>query len=71
MQPDVVTVLADTAVHAKNLVEAEIVKAKELAEKQMLEHKGDFDYSLARAELARAAGMLRSLQELRKKTGRK
>jgi F-type H+-transporting ATPase subunit epsilon len=71
VQPDVVTVLADSAVHAQNLVEAEIIKAKELAEKQISENHSDFDYSLARAELARAAGMLRSLQELRKKVGRK
>ena len=65
VQPDIVTILADTVVRAKDLDEAEILKAKEKAEEMLKEKQTDFDISLARAELLRAAGMLRALKELR------
>lgn len=71
VQPDVVTILADTVARASELDEAEAIKAKQQAEKAISQQKTDFDYSLARAELLRAAGMLRAIQELRKKTGKK
>jgi F-type H+-transporting ATPase subunit epsilon len=67
VQPDIVTVLADTAARASDLDEASALEAKERAEK-MLENKGgEFDYGLAMNELAEAAAQLRAIQELRRK----
>lgn len=66
VQPDIVTVLADVVVRAKDIDEAEALKAKERAEEMLRDKQTDFDISLARAELARAAGMLRALKELRR-----
>jgi len=70
IQPHVVTVLADTAVRAKDLDEAAALKAKERAEKAMIDKQSDFDYAKAQAELAEAVAQLRTIQKLRKKSGR-
>jgi F-type H+-transporting ATPase subunit epsilon len=69
IQPHVVTVLADTAVRAKDLDEAAALKAKERAEKAMEDKQSDFDYAKAQAELAEAVAQLRTIQKLRKKSG--
>jgi len=69
IQPHVVTVLADTAVRAKDLDEAAALKAKERAEKAMVDKQTDFDYAKAKAELAEAIAQLRTIQKLRKKSG--
>ncbi len=69
IQPHVVTVLADTAARAKDLDEAAALKAKERAEKAMVDKKSDFDYAKAQAELAEAVAQLRTIQKLRKKSG--
>jgi len=66
VQPSVVTILADTVVRAHHFSEAEALAAQAKAEAILQTEKGDFDYSLARAELARAAGMLRAIKQLRK-----
>lgn len=71
VQPTIVTILADTVFREADLNEAEILKAKQSAQEMMVQNKSEFDYGLAQAELLRAAGMLRALQALRKKTGRK
>jgi F-type H+-transporting ATPase subunit epsilon len=71
VQPEIITILADTVLRADDLNEAEILKAKQLAQEVIAQHKSEFDYGLAQAELVRAAGMLRALQALRKKTGKK
>lgn len=67
VQPDVVTVLADTATRAADLDEAEALRAKERAEQAMQDKQADFDYSAATAELARAAAQLRTIRQLRGK----
>ncbi|MBS0286464.1 MAG: F0F1 ATP synthase subunit epsilon [Proteobacteria bacterium] len=67
VQPNIVTILADTVVRARDLNEAEAVKAKQQAERMLKDHKADIDYARARAELARAAGLLRTLKEAKKK----
>jgi len=69
IQPHIVTVLADTAVRAKDLDEAAALKAKERAEKAMKDKQSDFDYAKAQAELAEAVAQLRTIQHLRKKSG--
>jgi F-type H+-transporting ATPase subunit epsilon len=65
--PYIVTILADTVVRARDLNEAEAVKAKQQAERMLKDHKADIDYAGARAELARAAGLLRAIKEAKKK----
>ncbi len=69
IQPHIVTVLADTAVRAKDLDEAAALKAKDRAEKAMKDKQSDFDYAKAQAELAEAVAQLRTIQKLRKKSG--
>jgi F-type H+-transporting ATPase subunit epsilon len=70
VQPNVVTVLADTAVRADDLDEAAALEAKKHAE-QAIENQGaDFDYSRALTQLAEAAAQLRTIQQIREKLGR-
>ncbi len=69
IQPHVVTVLADTAKRAKDLDEAAALKVKERAEKAMADKKSDFDYAKAKTELAEAMAQLRTIRDLRKKSG--
>ncbi len=66
VQPHVVTVLADTALRAKDLDEAAALKVKERAEKAMVDKASDFDYAKAQAELAEAVAQLHAIQRLRK-----
>jgi len=67
VQPLNVTILADTVVRAKDLNEAEAIKAKQQAEKSLQDRQSGIDYAKARAELTRAAGMLRAIQEAKRK----
>jgi F-type H+-transporting ATPase subunit epsilon len=67
VQPDVVTVLADTAQRAEDLDEAAALMAKEAAEKCLAEKAADMDYSLAMTELAEAAAQLKAIRSLRSK----
>jgi len=66
IQPHVVTVLADTALRAKDLDEAAALKVKERAEKAMADKASDFDYAKAQSELAEAVAQLHAIQRLRK-----
>ena len=66
MQPHVVTVLADTAVRARDLDEAQALKAKEKAEQALKDKTSDIEYAKAQADLAEAAAQLRTIQKLRK-----
>lgn len=69
VQPRVATILADTVVRARDLNEAEIMKAQEQASKTLEMQHADVDYAKARAELIRAAAMLRTIREAKKKKG--
>lgn len=68
IQPHVVTVLADTAVRAKDLDEAAALAAKEAAEQDMKNKTSEFEYVKAQAQLAEAMAQLRAIQKLRDKT---
>ena len=68
VQPHVVTVLADTAVRAKDLDEAAVLAAKQRAEEALKDRKDDIDYAKAQSELAQAVAQLRSIRKLRDKT---
>ncbi|KAF0191776.1 MAG: F-type H+-transporting ATPase subunit epsilon [Gammaproteobacteria bacterium] len=70
VQPYTVTVLADTAVRAKDIDEAAAIEAKQRAEQALKDRKSDIDYARAQAELIEASARLQAIQHLRKKTGR-
>jgi F-type H+-transporting ATPase subunit epsilon len=67
VQPHVVTVLADTAIRADNLDEAQALEAKERAEKLLSEKSADIDYAKAQAELAQSMAQLAAIRKLREK----
>jgi F-type H+-transporting ATPase subunit epsilon len=67
VQPNLVTLLADTAVRAKDVDEAAAIEAQREAEKALANQTGEFEYSRAAAELAEAVAQLRTIQQLRNK----
>ena len=67
VQPDVVTILADTAIRGGDLDEARALEAKRAAEEAMKHRTGDVDYAAAQAELAEAIAQLAAIQKLRHK----
>ena len=67
-QPNIVTVLADTAVRGEDLDEQAAEQAKRDAESQMANASAaEFDYQKAAMQLAEAIAQLRVIQQLRKK----
>ena len=70
VQPHVVTVLADTALRARDIDEAAALKAKEFAEEALRNRKAVIDYAKAQAELSQAIAQLRTIQKLRERTGK-
>ncbi|MBU0689060.1 MAG: F0F1 ATP synthase subunit epsilon [Gammaproteobacteria bacterium] len=68
VQPNVVTVLADTAIRGADLDEARALEAKQSAEEAMKNRTSDIDYAAAQAELAEAIAQLRAIQQMRKST---
>ncbi len=69
VQPDVVTVLADTAIRGADLDEARALEAKRAAEEAMKNRVSDVDYAQAQAELIEAVAQLQAIQKLRKQVG--
>lgn len=69
VQPHLVTVLADTAIRAKDIDEAAAIEAKAKAEEAMADKSGKIDYATAQAQLAEAIMQLRTLDRLRKRGG--
>ena len=67
IQPNLVTVLADTAARARDLDEAAALAAKQRAEDAVRERTDKMDIAEAQAELARAVAQLRAIERLRKK----
>ncbi len=70
VQPNVVTILSDTAQRAEDLDEAAALKAKEDAERLLSEGNAKMDYAAALSELAEAAAQLQTIQRLRRRMGR-
>ncbi len=70
IQPHVVTVLADTALRAKDLDEAAAIRVKERAEKAIADKASDFDYAKAQAELAEATAQLHAIRRMREQAKR-
>jgi F-type H+-transporting ATPase subunit epsilon len=67
IQPDVVTVLADTAVRGRDLDEAKALEAKRQAEEALSDRTAKIDYARAQAELAEAMTQLAAIRKLRKR----
>ncbi len=70
IQPEAVTILADTAIRAKDIDEAAALEAKERAEKALADRSSEIDYATTEAELAEALAQLQAIQRLKKKLGR-
>ncbi len=66
VQPDKITILADTAERAADMDEAEILAAQRRAEELVSSNKGDVDLALAEAELSMLAARLRLIRKRHK-----
>ena len=69
VQPNLISILADTAVRASDIDEAAALEAQREAQHQLANNTGDIDYGRAAAQLAAAAAQLRTIQQIRKKLG--
>jgi F-type H+-transporting ATPase subunit epsilon len=67
VQPNRVTVLADTAIRGADLDEAKASEAKKLAEEAMANAKSDIDFAKAQSEFAIMAAQIAAIQKLRRK----
>ncbi len=66
VQPDVVTVLSDTAIRAEDLDESMALESKQHAEELLKDKSSEVDSARALAELAEAAAQLRMIEKIRK-----
>ncbi len=66
VQPHLVTVLADTALRAKDLDEAAALQAKQRAEEALRDRKDHVSIAEAQADLARIAAQFKLIEKLRK-----
>lgn len=69
VQPHIVTVLADTAIRAKDLDEAKALDAKRAAEEAMQNKTSKEEIAKAEAELSAALAQLEAIRKLRNRAG--
>ncbi len=67
VQPNRVTVLADTAIRGHDLDEAKAESAKKAAEEAMTNAKSDIDFARAQSEFAVMAAQIAALRRFRQK----
>src|SRR5476649_2680378 len=67
VQPNVVTVLADTAIRGQDLDEAKALEAQKRAQEAMHDRSGKMEYAKATAELAEAAAQIAAIRKLRQR----
>jgi F-type H+-transporting ATPase subunit epsilon len=67
VQPDRVTVLADTSVRAHDLDEAKALEAERLAKEAIVNKTSKLEVAKAQAELAEAAAQIAAIRKLRKR----
>lgn len=67
VQPDVVTVLAETAIRGRDLDEAKANEARKQAQEALANSTGRIDYAKAQAELAEAIAQLQAINRLRER----
>jgi F-type H+-transporting ATPase subunit epsilon len=66
VQPHLVTLLADTAVRARDLDEAAALQAKTRAEEALRDRGDKIDVAKAQAELAAAVAQIKAIEKIRK-----
>lgn len=69
VQPHMVTVLADTAIRAKDLDEVKAMEAKRAAEEAMQNKSSKEEIAKAEAELSFALAQLEAIRKLRNRAG--
>ncbi|HEX7403906.1 MAG TPA: F0F1 ATP synthase subunit epsilon [Usitatibacter sp.] len=67
VQPDRVTVLADTSVRAHDLDEAKAMESMRLAKEALADRSGVIDFARAQAQLAESIAQLAAIRNLRKR----
>ena len=67
VQPDRVTVLADTSVRAHDLDEAKAMEAQRMAKEAIANRTGAMEIAKAQAELAEAAAQIAAIRKLRQR----
>ena len=67
VQPDRVTVLADTSIRAHDLDEAKALEAERQAKEALTNRTGALEVAKAQAELAEAAAQLAAIRKLRQR----
>ena len=66
VQPQVITILADTAIRAENIDELAVLKAKEEAERVLANRGEAMEVAEAQAKLVEAMVQLQAIERLRK-----
>ncbi len=66
VQPNVVTILADTAIRGVDLDEGRAIEAKLAAEEAMRNRVSDLNYAQAQTELLEAIAQLHTIKKLRR-----
>ncbi len=69
VQPHLVTILADTAIRAKDIDESAALEAKAKAEEALQDKTGKIDFEAAHTQLTQAIMQLRTLDRVRKRGG--
>jgi F-type H+-transporting ATPase subunit epsilon len=69
VQPNAISILADTALRADDINEAAAAEAMKAAENALSNQSGEIEYSKAAAMLAEATAQLNTVRNLRKKLG--
>jgi len=62
VQPNTVTILADTVIHSADLDEAAAIAARESAERMLANKKSNVDFTAALVQIAQAAAKLRTIK---------
>lgn len=66
VQPDMVTILADTAIRAHDIDEASAIEAEKRARVELEHKKADMSFAKELSEIAQATAQLNLLRKLRK-----
>ncbi|MEM7366023.1 MAG: F0F1 ATP synthase subunit epsilon [Pseudomonadota bacterium] len=69
VQPNHITILADTALRAADIDEAAAAQAQQEAEQQLSDAQAEIDFARVNADIAEQAAMLRTLRKHRELTG--
>jgi F-type H+-transporting ATPase subunit epsilon len=67
VQPHLVTILADTAIRAKDIDEAAVIQAKLKAEEILSEQPSKIQHAAAQAQLVQAVMQLKALEKFRRR----